>query len=108
MPSTLIDTTNPWWNAPLDSRPRGLVRHPQHVVDWVTRERARLAPNYGDEYAKQSLDWLTVDWYYQGIPVAYRSRPEGVEILAVGYDEVAAFRNNTPTELCQDVRFGQS
>jgi hypothetical protein len=52
-------------------------------------ERAKFPPNIYDEaYAKQALDDLTLAWYFEGISVAYRPVSEGVEVLAVGEDEI--------------------
>ena len=74
------------------SLPRGLVRPPQELVEQVARDRANFPPEiYDDSYAKRTLDDWTLAYYYEGINVAYRSVPEGVEVLAVGDDEIGEF-----------------
>ena len=52
------------------------------------------------------LDDLTIQYYYEGAYVASRRTPEGVEILAVGWDEANQYRQNHPPETRQDVRIG--
>jgi len=47
-------------------------------------------------------DW-TLRYYYEGEMVACRSRPEGVEVLAVGPEEVRRFYQETPAENRQSV-----
>jgi hypothetical protein len=47
-------------------------------------------------------DW-TLRYYYEGEMVACRSTPEGVEVLAVGPEEVGRFFDETPPEAQQGV-----
>ena len=108
MPDTFTDpTASRPDRSNLAALPRGLVRPPQPVLDVVARERARLAPNYSDEFAKLTLDDLTLVWYYENLLVAYRSVPEGVEVLAVGGEEVGDLFDRTPPDQWQDVHVKQ-
>ena len=50
-------------------------------------------------------DW-TLRYYYEGETVACRSTPEGVEVLAVGPEEVRRFFEETPPENRQGVMIG--
>jgi hypothetical protein len=70
-------------------QPRGLVPAPPEVVAHVAKIRSQFPPEiYTDEYAKLVLDDSTLAYYYAGQDVAYRSVPQGVEILAVGAEEI--------------------
>ena len=52
-----------------------------------------------DEYRKLLTDHWTLDYWFQGWEIAYRSTQEGVEVLAVGLPEVAALlKKSTPEE----------
>ena len=44
------------------------------------------------------LNLETVGWYFDGLnmQVLYRETPQGLEVLAVGYDEVVAFKDRVP------------
>ena len=83
--------------CPLADLPRGLVRPPQRILDHVAGEKARLQPYYTDEYARQALEDLTLAYYYAGLPVAYRSTPDGLEVLAIGWEETSPYWE-TPVE----------
>ena len=72
---------------------------------WINRPTAcrgsrRAEPcqslrNYSDDYAKLTCyDW-TLRYYYEGEEVACRGTPEGVEVLAVGPEEVGRFYQDT-------------
>jgi hypothetical protein len=68
------------------------VPPPAEVVAQVARDRARFDPEiYDDAYAKRILDDWTLAYYYEGLDVAYPSVPEGVEVLAVGLEEIGQF-----------------
>jgi len=87
---TVIDTGSPRHQLRFEDLPRGLVTFPDHIVQGIADMAARYA--YGQEYARQSLVQNTLAWYYEGIPVAYRERPDGIEVLALGFEEVARYR----------------
>src|SRR4051812_3009948 len=82
-------------NAPaLDPRtpkPRGLLPVPPEVQEFVDREEERIAREHGVRIvpeAKQRMrDDLTLQYYYEGSYVASRRTAQGVEVLAVGWDE---------------------
>jgi hypothetical protein len=87
--------------------PRGLLPVPPEIKEQVAREQARLQPYFTDAYAKLLLDDWTLAYYYEGTDVACRSTPEGVEVLAVGLDEIGAYLNDTPPEQRCGVTFKQ-
>ncbi len=103
MPSEFFDPNAPRFHGTAQEAPRGLVRPPPEIAAWVAEEQTRRQPYYTDAYAKLILDDLTLAYYYEGVNVAYRSVPEGVEVLAVGDDEIARFERNTPPEQREDV-----
>jgi hypothetical protein len=88
------DPETPRHRLPVDQLPRGLVRFPEHIAEHVARERARLQPYYTEEYARTTLEDQTLAYYFKGLPVAYRSAPDGVEVLAVGWEEAARYRQS--------------
>jgi hypothetical protein len=79
--------------------PRGFVEPPPVIREFVAQEQARAGSYYyPDSYAKLTLDDLTLAYYYLGIDVAYRSVPGGVEILAVGGDEIGQLADGMSQE----------
>ena len=48
----------------------------------------------------------TIGWFFDGVghEVIYRETPQGPEVLAVGYDEVSAFRDRVPFEERKDFK----
>ena len=93
MPNHFIDLDTPRAQLPVDQLPRGPVRFPQRILDQVTKDRAKFAPEiYTEAYARATLENQTLAYYYEGLPVAYRSVADGVEVLAVGWEEVARYR----------------
>ncbi|MGP0069097.1 MAG: hypothetical protein ACLQGP_36540 [Isosphaeraceae bacterium] len=105
MSSEIIDLTLPA-HDPTIPKPRGLLPVPPEVAEWIAAEQARLQPYYTDEYAKKSRDEQTLRYYYEGTEVAARRTPQGIEVLAVGWDEVMKFLQETPLEQQKDVRIG--
>ena len=84
----------PWPDHTLPGR-AAAVRH------WYrarTVEQARLQPYFTGEYAKRVRDDMTLRYYYEGSYVASRRTPQGVEVLAVGWDEVRKFLKETPPD----------
>ena len=73
------------------------------IAEEVTREQASQQPCYTDNYAKLTRDDWTLTYYYEGEMVASRSTPEGVEVLAVGPEEVRRFIEETQSENRQGV-----
>jgi hypothetical protein len=77
--------------------PHGLVPPPQLVLDLVAKEAARVPMN--DEARKRITEDITLQYYYEGLPVMYRRTPQGVEVLAVGLAEIAELTKKlTPQE----------
>lgn len=104
MPRTFVDSSHqpPGAGDPAQL-PRGLVRPPQFVLDRVAAEKARHGPYYNEEQVKRTLDDWTLAYYYEDLNVAYRSVPEGVEVLAVGFEEVGDFVRNATAEQLETV-----
>jgi len=98
----IIDESNPRYRGPLP-KPRGLLPVPPEIAEEVTREQASQQPYYTDDYAKLTRDNWTLTYYYEGETVASRSTPEGIEVLAVGPEEVRRFYQETPPENRQGV-----
>jgi hypothetical protein len=98
----IIDEASPRYRGP-HPRPRGLLPVPPEIALEVSRDQALRQPNYSDDYAKLTRDAWTLTYYYEGEPVACRSTPEGVEVWAVGWDEVGRFFEETPPENRQGV-----
>jgi hypothetical protein len=88
-------------------KPRGLLPVPPEVVEDVARTDARLLRELGasmtPEARKRALDHGTLNWYYDNAYIAYRRTPEGVEVLAVGHDEVRQYMKDHPLETRRDV-----
>lgn len=98
MASWFVDASAPRFKGPPSEAPRGLVRPPQVLQDRVAQDRAKHGPMYGPEYAKLILDDWTLAYYFEGQDVAYRSVPEGVEVLAVGSEIEDFLRTTTPEQ----------
>jgi hypothetical protein len=109
MSSEIIDRASPA-RDPSVSKPRGLLTVPPEVEETVAREEERVARENGiaitPEARRRMLDDLTIQHYYEGAYVASRRTPQGIEILAVGWDEANQYRENHPPETRQDVRIG--
>ena len=92
MPNHFIDLDTPRAQLPVDQLPRGPVRFPQRILDQVTKDRAKFAPEiYTEAYARATLENQTLAYYYEGLPVAYRERPDGIDVLGVGWEETAPY-----------------
>jgi hypothetical protein len=91
-------------------KPRGLLPVPQEIEEAVAREEARIAREHGiviaPEARQRMRDDLTLQYYYEGACVASRRTPQGIEVLAVGRDDVNQYRKNNPPESRMDVRIG--
>lgn len=91
---------------PMAVKPRGLLPVPPEVEEAVAEEQARLQPYFTDEYARRTRDYMTFRHWHEGTHVAYRYTPQGIEVLAVGWDEVGKFPKETPPEERQGVFTG--
>jgi hypothetical protein len=107
--SEIIDLTLPA-HDPSFPKPRGLLPVPDWARETVASEEARLARDHGIVMAPDAmqriLDELTLQFYYEGAYVASRRTPRGVEVLAVGSDEVGKYLEDHQLETRQDVRIG--
>jgi hypothetical protein len=101
MASDLIDLTIPA-HDPNFPKPRGLLPVPPEVADSVARSDASLLRERGiqvtPEARQRSLDYQTLNWYYDNSLVLYRRTPQGIEVLAVGSDEISEFLKDHPLE----------
>jgi hypothetical protein len=86
---TFSDQNSPRHRLRFEELPRGFVAFPKHIVEGIARWQEEWG--YGDEYARDSLERHTLAWYYEGLPVAYRPAHGGLEVLALGFAEVAAY-----------------
>lgn len=93
---TFIDSNSPRYQFSFEQLPRGIVKFPPHIVAGIARQRAKFAPEiFTDEYARKNLEYQTLIWYYEGLPVAYKPLPDGIEVLGVGWEETAKYRQSS-------------
>jgi hypothetical protein len=80
--------------------PRGLVSPPQEVRDLLEQERARHAPATFAKAEERLLNEWTIGYYFDGLnhEVLYRPTPHGPDVVAVGMEEVLAFKKALPPE----------
>jgi hypothetical protein len=94
----IVDLNAPHYKGPLP-KPRGLLPVPPEITGELARaQAAHPLKRFADEYVKTICDDWTLRYYYEGEEVACRSTPEGVEVLAVGPEEVRRFYQKTPLE----------
>ena len=100
-------------NAPLVAarpKPRGLAVPPEVGVV-VDREEARLREKHGipliGEARQRLVTSLTLQFYFGGLDVAYRHTPEGVEVLAVGPEEIGRLVRSSTAEDRLRIKIGQ-
>jgi hypothetical protein len=109
MSDRIIDWTLPA-HDPNFPKPRGLIPVPPEVAKWVEELDARVIRELGapmaPEARQRTLDDWTLNYYYDDAYIAYRRTPQGVEVLAVGWDEVSKFLEDHPLETRRDVRIG--
>ncbi len=81
--------------------PHGLLTPPPEVRELIEESYAPFPPGAAaDEARRRQLNLETIGWYFDGLcqEVIYRPTPEGPVVLAVGSEEVSAFRTATPPE----------
>jgi hypothetical protein len=109
MAQTFTDLTLPA-HDPDFPKPRGLIAVPSEVAEQVADEEVRLIQKFGgpfpEELRRRLLDQWTLTYYYDEEFIAYRRTPQGVEVLAVGRDEVYKYVAGHPLETRRDVRIG--
>jgi hypothetical protein len=101
MPSSFIDSQHPSFGA-MPSAPRGLLPVPPEVAEHVEQETLRAQQEHGfcltAEAKQRMLNQGTLDWFYHDQWVSYRDTVQGVEILAVGLEEVGNLASRLPPE----------
>jgi hypothetical protein len=109
MSTDFFDSTIPA-HDPSFPKPRGLLPVPREIQENVACHEARIAREHGivitPEARKRMLDNCTLHYYYHDAYVASRPTPQGIEILAVGWDEANKYREDHPPETRRDVRIG--
>jgi hypothetical protein len=90
----------------LATRPRlrGLLPVPPEVEADITLQETEhpMTP----EYRNTLRDWLTVQHYFSDVEIAFRRTPRGIEVLAAGFAEIAAFRRTSTRAERQGVVYG--
>jgi hypothetical protein len=101
MASEIIDLTAPA-DDPATPKPRGPLPVPPRVEEIVAREEARIAETHGiriaPEARKRMTDDLALQYDYEGSDVAGRETPQGIEVLAVGWDEIGQLVKDVPPD----------
>jgi hypothetical protein len=91
-------------------KPRGLIPVPPQVEEWVAREEARIEREHGFRVPPETRRWMldneTLNYYYDDAYIAYRRTPQGVEVLAVGWEACRKYLKEHPTETRRDVVIG--
>jgi hypothetical protein len=109
MVSDFIDLNRPRWD-PSREPPRGLLPVPPEVYEMLAREEAQLARDRNivmtPEARQRQLNHSTLDYYYLGQVVAHRMTPQGVEVLAVGDDEIGELLKGKSQEELLTIRIG--
>lgn len=105
----LIDLTLPA-HDPTFPKPRGLLPVPPEVAEEVARDEAECIAKYGepwtDEARQRILDRQVLNWFYDNAYIAYRRTPQGVEVLAVGSDEIHEYLAEHPEASLEGVVVG--
>ena len=91
-------------------KPRGLLKVPPEVAEQVADFEARFVREHGVSIAPEArqrmLDDWTLNYYYDDAYIAYRRTPEGVEVLAVGWEEARKYLKDHTPETRRHVRIG--
>jgi hypothetical protein len=106
MASTFTDENAPAHN-PLTPKPRGQLPVPTEVEQVVARENARSAAYYTAEAEKRIAEDLTLQYYFEGETIAYRRTTLGVEVVAVGLEEIRDMVKSVPPEELPGVSIGE-
>jgi hypothetical protein len=101
-----MTTTFPGQKQPPPDRalpgPRGLLPVPPEVAEHVEREAARAQAEHGflltEEARRRMRHQGTLDWFYRDRWVSYRETLQGVEVLAVGLEEVGELASRLTEE----------
>jgi hypothetical protein len=106
MSSEIYDLTQPA-HDPNIPKPRGLLPVPPWVEEAVARDRASMPQYYTEEYGQKCRNYMTLRYWYEGHYIAWRETPAGVEVLAVGWDEVCRLLEGTSSEQHSAIRSGE-
>lgn len=92
-------------------KPHGLLPLPAEVETIVAKEKIRLVGEQGiiptAEATQRMVDSLCLQYFFDGIDVAYRQSARGVEVLAVGLEEVGRFIEDATPDQREGVVIGQ-
>ena len=109
MADHIIDLALPA-HDPTVPKPRGLLPVPPEVAESIAAYEAELIRKHGTsctpEARQRILDNLVLNWYYDNAYIAYRRTPQGVEVLAVGWEEANKYREAHSPEERRDVIIG--
>jgi hypothetical protein len=105
MPSNSIDVNASARQGTLRKLPKdlphGLLGPPERVRELLAQEKARHPPaSFSAETEERLLNDWTLQHYFDhlGHEVLYRPTPDRPEVLAVGFDEIMAFRKGMPLQ----------
>ena len=91
-------------------KPRGLLTVPPDVAEQVADFEAGFVREHGFSIAPEArqrmLDDWTLNYYYDDAYIAYRRPPQGVEVLAVGWDEASKYLDDRSPEWRPDILVG--
>ena len=106
MASDLLDWTLPA-HDPNFPKPRGLLAVPPEVAESLATREADLLRERGirisTEASRRALEYAMTNWYFDNTEIAYRRTPAGIDVLAVGSEEVSRFVRDHPLETRRDV-----
>ncbi len=97
----LIDPTTPRGQLSFDQLPRGFVPWPQRILDGLEAEQLRKGMCFADAYVQRHLEVATLTYFYSGLDVAYRPAIGGIEVLAIGSQEAAAYLLDNTLKVAQ-------
>lgn len=92
-------------------KPLGVLPVPAEVNTIIAKEKARL---WNDKHIvptpealERMTDLFTLQYYYEGFDVAYRRASQGVEVLAVGHNDIGSLLRGMDKEARRDIKVGQ-
>lgn len=101
MAEHIIDTALPA-HDPTVPKPRGLLPVPPEVAESIAAYEAELIRKHGTsctpEARQRMLENEVLNWYYDNAYIAYRRTTQGVEVLAVGWEEANKYREEHPLD----------
>ena len=95
------DPSTPRYRLPVEQLPRGFVPWPEPILKTLEKEQVKKGFRFAPEYVKSTLERQTLEYYYEGLDVAYRPAEGGIEVLAVGFAEANAYRNDPTVKVVQ-------